>query len=40
MKPINLEPLLAKLNAAYEHKRIQQGKIGMAQAMNNMARPF
>lgn len=32
MKPIDLEAILDKLNAAHEHKRIQQGKIEMARS--------
>jgi DNA-binding NtrC family response regulator len=37
MKPIGSEPLLAKLDAAYEYKRIQEGKIGMVRVMKDMA---
>jgi DNA-binding NtrC family response regulator len=40
MKPIGFEPLLAKLNAAYESKRSQQGEIGMARVMKNMTGSF
>jgi DNA-binding NtrC family response regulator len=39
MKPIDLEPLLAKLSAAYERRRGQQEKIKMAQAMKDMGGP-
>jgi len=39
MKPIEFEPLLEKLNAAYEHKRIQQEKIETAQVKSDMIRP-
>ncbi|WP_028318247.1 response regulator [Desulfobulbus elongatus] len=39
MKPMELDPLFEKLNAAYERKRTQQEKIKMAQIKKNMARP-
>jgi Response regulator containing CheY-like receiver, AAA-type ATPase, and DNA-binding domains len=40
MKPMELDPLFEKLNAAYERKREQQAKIEMAQIKKDMARPF
>ena len=39
MKPMELDPLFEKLNAAYERKRDQQKKIEMAQIKKDMARP-
>jgi CheY-like chemotaxis protein len=39
MKPIELDPLFEKLNAAYERKRTQQEKIEMAQIKKDMVRP-
>ena len=39
MKPMELDPLFEKLNAAYERKRTQQEKIEMAQIKRDMARP-
>ncbi|NLZ17094.1 MAG: response regulator [Desulfobulbaceae bacterium] len=39
MKPMDMEPLMEKLDAAYERKRIQQEKIESAQSKNNLARP-
>ncbi len=39
MKPMDLEPLFEKLNAAYERKRTQQEKIEQAQIKKDMARP-
>ena len=39
MKPMELDPLLEKLNAAYERKRTQQEKIEMAQIKRDMSRP-
>jgi len=40
MKPMELDPLFEKLNAAYERKRAQQEKIEMAQIKKDMSRPF
>jgi DNA-binding NtrC family response regulator len=39
MKPIELEPLLAKLDSAYQRKRLQEEKIELAQIKRDMARP-
>ncbi|MGD9947383.1 MAG: response regulator [Desulfobulbus sp.] len=39
MKPIDMEPLMEKLDAAYERKRIQQEKIETAQIKRDMALP-
>jgi DNA-binding NtrC family response regulator len=39
MKPIDMDPLMDKLDAAYERKRIQQEKIEMAQIKKDMALP-
>jgi DNA-binding NtrC family response regulator len=39
MKPMELETLFEKLNAAYERKRVQQEKIEMAQVKRDMVRP-
>jgi len=39
MKPMDLEPLFEKLNAAYERKRIQHEKIEKAQRHKGAARP-
>jgi DNA-binding response OmpR family regulator len=39
MKPMELDPLFEKLNAAYERKREQQVKIELAQIKKDMARP-
>ncbi len=39
MKPIDMEPLAEKLDAAYERKRVQQEKIETAQIKKDMARP-
>ena len=39
MKPMELDPLFEKLNAAYERKRTQQEKIEMAQIKRDMSRP-
>ena len=39
MKPMELDPLFEKLDAAYEHKRTQQEKIEMAQIKRDMSRP-
>jgi DNA-binding response OmpR family regulator len=39
MKPMELDPLFEKLNAAYARKREQQAKIEMAQIKKDMARP-
>jgi DNA-binding NtrC family response regulator len=39
MKPMDMDPLMEKLDAAYERKRIQQEKIEMAQVKKDMARP-
>jgi DNA-binding NtrC family response regulator len=39
MKPIDLEPLFEKLNAAYEQKRAQEAKVELAQNKREMARP-
>jgi len=39
MKPIELEPLLEKLQDAYEKKRLHQEKIEMAQMKRHMAMP-
>jgi len=39
MKPMELDPLFEKLNAAYERKRVQQEKIEMAQIKKDMVRP-
>jgi DNA-binding NtrC family response regulator len=39
MKPMELDPLFEKLNAAYERKRVQQEKIEMAQIKRDMVRP-
>ena len=39
MKPMELDPLFEKLNAAYERKRTQQEKIEMTQIKRDMARP-
>ena len=39
MKPMELDPLFEKLNAAYERKRTQQEKIEQAQSKRNMVRP-
>ncbi|MDD2465350.1 MAG: response regulator [Desulfobulbus sp.] len=39
MKPIDMDPLMEKLDAAYERKRIQQDKIETAQIKRDMARP-
>ena len=39
MKPMELDPLFEKLNAAYERKRTQQEKIELAQIKRDMARP-
>ncbi len=39
MKPIDLDPLFEKLNAAYEQKQAQEAKVEMAQIKRDMARP-
>ena len=39
MKPMDMDPLMEKLDAAYERKRIQQDKIEMAQIKKDMALP-
>ena len=39
MKPMELDPLLEKLQDAYEKKKIQQDKIEMAQIKRDMTRP-
>ena len=39
MKPIDLEPLFDKLNAAFEQKQAQQAKVEMAQSKRDTARP-
>ena len=39
MKPMELDALFEKLNAAYERKREQQNKIEMAQIKKDMSRP-
>lgn len=39
MKPMDMQPLMEKLDAAYERKRVQQEKIESAQSKNNLARP-
>jgi DNA-binding NtrC family response regulator len=39
MKPIDLDPLFEKLNAAYEQKQTQEAKVEMAQNKREMARP-
>ena len=39
MKPMDIDPLMEKLDAAYERKRIQQEKIELAQIKRDMARP-
>ncbi len=39
MKPMELEALFEKLNAAYERKRVQQEKIEMTQINKDMVRP-
>ena len=39
MKPMELDPLFEKLNAAYERTREQQTKIEMAQIKKDMVRP-
>ncbi|NQS72563.1 MAG: response regulator [Desulfobulbaceae bacterium] len=39
MKPMEIESLVEKLDAAYERKRIQQEKIDQAQTKRDMARP-
>jgi DNA-binding NtrC family response regulator len=39
MKPMEMDPLMAKLDAAYERKRVQQEKIEMAQIKRDMTRP-
>jgi DNA-binding NtrC family response regulator len=39
MKPMDMDPLMEKLDAAYERKRIQQEKIEMAQVKKDMALP-
>ncbi|MCL2789435.1 MAG: response regulator [Desulfobulbus sp.] len=39
MKPMELDPLFEKLNAAYEHKRLQQEKIEMIQIKQDLIRP-
>ena len=39
MKPMELDPLFEKLNAAYERKRTQQEKIELAQIKRDKARP-
>jgi DNA-binding NtrC family response regulator len=39
MKPMDMDPLMDKLDAAYERKRIQQEKIEMAQIKKDMALP-
>jgi DNA-binding NtrC family response regulator len=39
MKPIELEPLLEKLNDAYEKKRLQEEKIEQAMIKKHMAMP-
>jgi DNA-binding response OmpR family regulator len=39
MKPMELDPLLEKLNAAYARKRGQQEKIEQAQIKKDMSRP-
>ena len=39
MKPIDLDPLFEKLNAAYEQKQAQEAKVEMAQIKREMARP-
>ena len=39
MKPMGIEPLIEKLDAAYERKRTQQKKIEMAQIKKDMVRP-
>ncbi|MDR2551153.1 MAG: response regulator [Desulfobulbus sp.] len=39
MKPMDLDPLFEKLNAAYDRKRTQQEKIERAQSTKDAARP-
>ncbi|MGD9947376.1 MAG: response regulator [Desulfobulbus sp.] len=39
MKPMEVDSLMEKLDAAYERKKIQQEKIEMAQIKRNMALP-
>jgi DNA-binding NtrC family response regulator len=39
MKPMDMEPLMEKLDAAYERKRVQQEKIELAQVKKDMSRP-
>ena len=39
MKPMDMNPLMEKLDAAYERKRIQQEKIEMVQVKKDMALP-
>jgi DNA-binding NtrC family response regulator len=39
MKPMDMDPLMEKLDAAYERKRIQQEKIEMAQIKRDMTLP-
>ena len=39
MKPMEMETLIRKLDAAYERKQIQQEKIEMAQGKRDMALP-
>lgn len=39
MKPMDIEPLMEKLDAAYERKRIQQEKIEKAQIKRDMVLP-
>ncbi|WP_310600008.1 response regulator [Desulfobulbus sp.] len=39
MKPMDLDPLFEKLNAAYDRKRTQQEKIERAQNTKDAARP-
>lgn len=37
MKPIDLDPLYEKLNAAFDQKRAQEAKVEMAQSKRDMA---
>ncbi len=39
MKPIDLEPLFDKLNAAHEHRQMQLIKLEQAQTKKDMAKP-
>lgn len=39
MKPMDMDPLMEKLDGAYERKRIQQEKIEMAQIKRDMTLP-